>query len=149
MEWADLRLWALQVGRADLHRGCTKSKSRQYATRIRDPPSGDNWHLHSVDQRHSADLCGNILRKKHSPMPAGFDTLGDNCVASLILKPPRLIDRSSRRQDLRAGPANPQKKILVEDRLKSLSAGNNLDWDNFRSQLSEIARSNGRSSNRA
>src|SRR5262249_23385748 len=97
-EWADLSLRTMQVSRADLHRRCTEGKGRQYATRVGDPPGSDNGHLHSVNhlwhQGHCADLRRNILREKHSPMPACLKTLGDNCIASMILKPTRFIDRS-------------------------------------------------------
>src|ERR1700722_4250414 len=100
MEWADLRLRTMQVRGADLYRRCTQSKSRQYATRISDTPGGDNWHLYRVNhlwhQRHRADLHRDILSEKHSPMSACLKTLGDDCVASLILKPACLIDRSGR-----------------------------------------------------
>src|SRR5215470_11162568 len=41
IEWADLSLGTMQVSGADLHCCCTKSKSRQYATRIGDPAGGD------------------------------------------------------------------------------------------------------------
>src|SRR6516225_4060607 len=46
-------------------------------------------------------------------MPAGLKTLGNYCVASLVLKPARLIHRSRGRQDLRAGFSNARKKIFV------------------------------------
>src|SRR5580704_11009018 len=46
-------------------------------------------------------------------MPAGLKTLGDNCVASLILKPTRLIDRSGGGQDLRPSFPNAEEEILV------------------------------------
>src|SRR5215472_18642432 len=98
MQGTDLSLGTTQVSRTDLHCRCAQSKSRQYATRIGDPSGGDNWHLYGVShlwhQRHRADLRGDILCEKHSPMPASLKTLGDNCVASLLLQPTRLIDRS-------------------------------------------------------
>src|SRR4029077_9546268 len=68
----------------------------------------DLWH-----QRHCADLRGNILREKHSPMSSGLKTLGDDRVASLILKPTRLTDRSGGGQDLRPGFPNALEEILV------------------------------------
>src|SRR5215470_3304209 len=107
----------MQVSRADLHRRCTEGKGRQYATSVGDAPSSDNGHLHGVNhlwhQRHCADLRRNILREKHAPMSAGLKTLGDNCVASLILKPTRFIDRSGGGQDLRSGFPNAEEEILV------------------------------------
>src|SRR5262245_12403120 len=117
MEWADLSFRTTQVSRTDLHRRCTESKSRQYATRIRDPTRSDNGHFHGVNhmwhKRHCADLRRNILSEKHSPMPACLKTLGDNCVAPLILKPTCLVNRGGGGQDLRAGTPDPMEKILV------------------------------------
>src|SRR5215469_9367202 len=117
IDWTDLSLRAMQVSRADLHPYCTKSKSCHYSTRIGDPSSGDDWHFYGVDhlwhQRHCADLCRNILCEKHSPMPTSLVTLGDNFVASLILKPARLIHRSRRGNNLRARPPNACQQIPV------------------------------------
>src|SRR5262249_3832187 len=110
MEWADLSLTTMQISRTDLHRRCTESKGRHYSTRIGDPTRSDNGDLNGVDhlwyERHCADLRRNILREKHSPVPAGFKSLGDNCVAPLILQPARFFHRSSRGNNLCACPPN-------------------------------------------
>ncbi|WP_425387677.1 NAD(P)H-dependent flavin oxidoreductase [Edaphobacter aggregans] len=72
-------------------------------------------------QRHRTDLCRNILREKHAPMPTGLITLGDNCVASFILKPSGLVYRGGRGYNLRACCPNAQEQILLLSKLPNRS----------------------------
>src|SRR5215468_3372506 len=119
MELTDLSLWTPQVSRSHLYRRGAKSKRRQYATCIGDPTRGDYRHFHGVNhlwhQRHGPDLRRNILRQKHSPMPARLKTLGDNCVASLILKPTCLIHGSGSGQDRCTGTPDAVEKLLFRE----------------------------------
>src|SRR5215469_2979111 len=105
----------MQIRGADLHSYGTKSKSRRYATCIGDPTGGDDRHFYGVDhlwhKSHRPHLRRNVLREKHPPMPTSLVTLGYNCVASLILKPARLIHCGGRGNNLRACLPNAHEQI--------------------------------------
>src|ERR1700724_241844 len=111
MYGADLGFRTEQVGRSYLHRCCSKSKSRNNATRIGDAASGDDRHFHSVDnlrdERHRTGLRRNILAKKIASVSTSFVALSNDSVTSSIFQPARFIDRSGRGNNLRPFFSNP------------------------------------------
>ena len=113
MHNAGIRFGAEQVCRADLHARSAKSQRCGNAVCIDDTARGDHRNIHRMhdlrQQREYTDLCIQILREEHAAMSAGLDTLRDDGVCTVLLKPEGFFDRGSRRQDFRA-PAAPARE---------------------------------------
>ena len=87
------RLWAQQVGGADLHRRRAEHECSGDAATIGDAAGGDHRHRDGVDhtrhQRHGPGLGGHVGGEEHPAMPAGLGSLGDDDIASVALEPDR------------------------------------------------------------
>src|SRR3979490_3177101 len=138
MYGADLGFRTRQVGRSYLHRCCSKSKSRNNAARIGDTASGDDRHLHSVDnlrdERHRTRLPRNILAEKIASVSTGFVALSNDSVTSSIFQPARFIDRSGRGNDLRPCISNPSNHLLFR---KAEMKADNL-WMEFDDEVAHL-----------
>src|SRR5258708_34249033 len=138
MYGAELGFRTTQVGRSYLHRCCSKSKSRNNATRIGDAASGDDRHLHSVDnlldERDRTGLRRNILAEKIASVYTGFVALSNDSVTSLIFQPARFIDRSGRGNDFRPCISNPSNHFLFR---KAEMKADNL-WMEFDDEVAHL-----------
>src|SRR5258708_20655351 len=103
MYGADLGFRTEQVGRSYLHRCCSKSKSRNNATRIGDAASGDDRHFHSVDnlrdERHRTGLRRNILAERIASVSTVFVDLSNDSVTSSLFPPTPFIAPRGLRND--------------------------------------------------
>src|SRR5258705_4298550 len=138
MYGADLGFRTRQVGRSYLHRCCSKSKSRNNAARIGDTASGDDRHLHSVDnlrdERHRTGLRRNILAEKSASVSTGFVAMSNDSVTSSIFQPARFIDRSGRGNDLRPCISNSLNQFFFR---KAEMKADNL-WMEFDDEVAHL-----------